>query len=290
MNGVMEALAERLAAVWIERIAGSKITTFAGILGILATAASQSTKFVPAAYSGYVAIAGVMLAGIAAILARDSKTSPVATQTATGSVAKLGCVALIALLITGTLPVMGCSGSQVAQDIVNWTPTLQSAVATVDTSIALLAPIDAPILAAATVGFDAASNLLVAQAKAYLANPNASLLAQLQTAVVTFEQQVNAALLSAARITNPASQQHALTAIGGVGTVINVILGLVQSISNKAQIAQMAADSTIKLAMVGPYLDRSMGIRMVAQHYGISELNASVDVNGELVTLQAEGF
>ena len=84
-----------------------------------------------------------------------------------------------------------------AQDIVNWTPALQSAVATVDSTAALLAPADAPLFAAATVGFDAASNLLMAQAKAYLANPSASALAQLQNQVVILQQQVNAALLQA---------------------------------------------------------------------------------------------
>ena len=121
-----------------------------------------------------------------------------------------------------------------AQDIVNWTPALQSAVATVDSTAALLAPADAPVFAAATVGFDAASNLLVAQAKAYLANPTAGVLAQLQTQVVTFQQQVNAALLQAAKIVNPASQQHALAAIQAVATVVSAILALVQSVSSKA--------------------------------------------------------
>ena len=81
----------------------------------------------------------------------------------------------------------GCSGVTVAQDIVNWTPSLQSAVATVDSTAALLAPADAPVFAAATTGFDAASYFLVAQARAFLANPSASALAQLQTQIVTLQ-------------------------------------------------------------------------------------------------------
>ena len=67
----------------------------------------------------------------------------------------------------------GCTATGVAQNIVNWMPALQSAVASVDSTAALLAPADAPIFTAATSGFDAASNLLVVQAKAYLANPSA---------------------------------------------------------------------------------------------------------------------
>jgi hypothetical protein len=197
------------------------------------------------------------------LLARD----PSSQSSSTGSTAKLGAWALIALLLP--LPFMaGCSGVTVAQDIVNWTPALQSAVATVDSTAALLAPMDAPIFTAATIGFDAASNLLVAQARAYLANPTAGTLAQMQAQVVTFQQQVNASLLQAAKITNTASQQHALAAIQGVATIVSAILALVQTISSKAQVAQMAAQSTIKLAAVRPLLDDSTAAAVVASHYG----------------------
>jgi len=51
MNNLMAALFERMAAVWIERIAGSKLTTIAGILGIAATFVSQLTTYIPAHYS-----------------------------------------------------------------------------------------------------------------------------------------------------------------------------------------------------------------------------------------------
>ena len=161
----------------------------------------------------------------------------------------------------------GCTGTSVAQDIVNWTPSLQSAVTTVDSTAALLAPADAPAFMAATAGFDVASNLLANQAKAYLANPTASGLAQLQAQIVTLQQQVNSALLSAARISNSASQTHALAAIQAVSTIVTAILALVESVSSKAQVAQMAAHSTIKLAVVRPYIDGPQAARMVAAHY-----------------------
>jgi hypothetical protein len=156
----------------------------------------------------------------------------------------------------------------VAQDIVNWTPALQGAVATVDSTAALLAPVDAPVFTAATIGFDTASNLLVAQAKAYLANPSAGVLAEIQTQIVTFQQQVNASLLQAAKIVDPASQKHALAAVQVVATVVSAIFALVQSISSKAVVAQMADQSTIKLAAVEPYLDHAQAAEMVAAHYG----------------------
>jgi len=179
---------------------------------------------------------------------------------------RLGALFLIVLLVP--LPwIEGCNGTTVAQEIVNWTPALQTAVATVDSTAALLAPGDAPVFSAATAGFNAASNLLVNQAKAYLANPSAGTLALLQTQVTTFAQQVNAALLDAAKIVNPASQQHALAAIQAVATIVSAILALVQSVSSKAAVARMAAASTIKLAAVAPYLDNAHAAQMIAAHY-----------------------
>lgn len=184
-----------------------------------------------------------------------------------GGSAKLGAWVLIALLVP--LPWMeGCTGTRVAQEIVNWTPALESAVTTVDTTVALLAPADAPALAEAAKDLDALANALTAQAKAYLANPAANGLAQLQSQIVLLQQQVNTALLSAARIVNPASQQHALAALQAVATITAAILALVQSVSSRAEVARMAADSPVKLAAVERYLDQERAAGMVAAHSG----------------------
>ena len=198
-------------------------------------------------------------------------------QAGASSTAKLGVWMLIALLIP--LPWMqGCSAVSVAQDIVNWTPALQSAVATVNSTASLLAPADAPIFTAATVGFDAASNLLVAQAKAYLANPSASALQQLQAQVVTLQQQVSAALLQAARIVDANSQQHAMSVIQAVATIVNSILALVASISSKADVTRMSAATGVKLAMLRPYLDDTRAAEIVAAHYNEPLTQARVQV------------
>ncbi len=245
-------------------------TSAAGLLIAIVTIASvlsQRGITLGAAGSGtVVTLVSGLATALLGLLARDPASSATSSNSAS-STAKLGAWALIALLLQ--LPfVGGCSGTSVAQNIVNWTPALQSAVATVDSTAALLAPADAPIFAAATAGFDVASNLLVAQAKAYLANPTAGVLAQLQTAVVAFQQQVNASLLSAAKIANPASQKSVLNAINAVGTVVLAILALVQSASSKVAVARMASQSTIKLATVRPYLDEDKAAAMVAGHYG----------------------
>jgi len=235
------------------------IVTIAGALsqqGITLGAAGNGTV---------VTLASALATALLGLLARDPASS--ANTSSTNSTVKLGVWALIALLLP--LPFMGgCSAKNVAQEIVNWTPSLQSAVATVDSTAALLAPAEAPVFAEATAGFDAASDMLVAQAKAYLANPTAGVLAQLQTAVAVFQQQVNASLLAAAKIVNPNSQSHVLNAINGVATIVVAILALVSSISTKAAVARMAAQSTVKLAAVRPYLNERNAAAILANHYG----------------------
>jgi hypothetical protein len=250
-------------------VAGLLIATVS-VAGVLS---QQGVSLGHAGSGTVVTLVSAIATALLGLLAKD----PAAASPSSTSVTRLGAWALIALLLP--LPFStACSGVTVAQDIVNWTPTLQSAVATVDSTAALLAPVDAPIFTAATIGFDAASNLLVTQAKAYLANPSASLLAQIQNQIVAFRQQVNSSVLQAAKIANPASQKHALSAIQAVATVVSAMLSLVQSVSSKAAVAQMTAHSTIKLAAVAPFLDRSESARTMAAHYREPLASARIQV------------
>ena len=259
---------------FIKNIFDHPKTSAAGLLIAVASVAGvlsqQGVSLGKVGTGTVVSLASALATALLGLLAKDPGQQPPRPPQPTRqrvSRRSLGAWMFIALLIP--LPWMqGCTAAGVAQNIVNWTPALQSAVATVDSTAALLAPADAPIFAAATIGFDVASNLLVAQAKAYLANPSASVLAQLQNQIVTFQQQVNTALLHAARIVDQKSQQHALAAIQGVGTIVVAILSLVQSISSKAQVAQMAAASGVKLAAVEPYFNESHSAEIVAAHYG----------------------
>ena len=242
-------------------------TSAAGLLIGIATVGDvlsrQGVGFGTAGKGTVVTLATGLAAALLGLMARD----PVASAPrSNGTTARLGAWALIALLLP--LPWMaGCSGTRVAQDIVDWTPALESAVQAVDSTAAVLDPQDAPAFSLATAGFDAASQILVAQSKAYLANPTASALALLQAQVVTLQQQVNASLLDAAKIVNPASQQHALASIQAVAAVVSAILALVQSVSSKAQVAAMAARSTIKLTAVQQLLDREQAAVLLAAHY-----------------------
>ena len=267
-------------------------TSAAGVLIAVVTIAgvlSQQGISLGKAGSGTVislvtAIATAMLG----LLARDPEQGSGLRSQGSGSTQKLAAWMLISLLLLSTMT--GCSAASVAQDIVNWTPALESAVATVDSTGALLAPADAPVFTAATQGFDAAANLLNTQAKAYLANPSASVLAQLQTQVVTFQQQVNSSLLAVTRIMDPASQKHALSAVQAVATIVNAMLALVESVSSKAAVAHMAQAAQVKIAAVEPLLDREAAAAMVAAHYDEPTSVARVQVGQtERVEIQA-GF
>ncbi len=271
-------------------------TSAAGLLIAVASVAGvlsqQGVSLGKVGTGTVVSLASALATALLGLLAKDPGAAANQSAGANGAAsqqAKLGAWMLIALLIP--LPWMqGCTTTSVAENIVNWTPALQSAVATVDSTAALLAPADAPIFTAATIGFDAASNVLVAQAKAYLANPSASVLAQLQNQIVTFQQQVNTALLQAAKIVDQKSQQHALAAIQGVGTIVTAILALVQSISTKAQVARMASDSSLKLAAVEPYLNESQSAEVVAAHYGEPVSVARMQVTQATQAVMNAGF
>jgi hypothetical protein len=286
----------------ISNIWNSPKTSIAGLLIAIVTIArvcSQQGITLGAVGNGTVI---TLLSGLATallgLMARDPAPNSVSLSdrsepdgpaaSSSKSTAKLGAWALIAVLLFGATT--GCSGQSVAQNIVNWTPTLQSAVATVNATASVLDPASAPLFTAATAGFDAASNALVAQAKAYLANPNASVLAQLQTAVVTFQQQVHASLLQAAKISNPTSQQKALADINVVATAVNAILALVNSISSKAAVARMASQSTIKLASVQPLLNERQSAALVAAHYGEPVESARIQMRQAEISAAQAGF
>jgi hypothetical protein len=276
-------------------------TSAAGVLIAVVTIASvlsqQGITLGTVGNGTLVTLAGALATALLGLLAKDpvpassflSERTESNGPASSNSTAKLGAWALIALLLPAPF-MTGCSGITVAQEIVNWTPTLQSAVATLNSTASLLEPADAPLFAAATVGFDAASKLLVSQAQAYLANPKAPVLQQLQAAVVAFQQNINASLLTAAKITNPNSQQHVLNGINAVGTVVAAILSLVESVSSKSQVAAMAAQSTIKLASVQPYLNQGLAAVMVASHYGEPVELARAQVRQAEVSAVQAGF
>jgi hypothetical protein len=182
----------------------------------------------------------------------------------------------------------GCSGKTVAQQIVNWTPTVIATAQTIDGVVATLDPAQASLIIAAGVTFTAAANLLDAQAKTYLANPNATNLQQLQAQALAFQANVNTALLNAVKITNVASQQRITAYLNAAVTGVSAILALISTI--KGSSLTPASMTAPKLAQVLPAMDRDAAVALIAQHEGISTECAQVEFNVGMARLQTAGL
>jgi hypothetical protein len=192
-----------------------------------------------------------------------------------------------------TASTVACNGTTIAQDIVNWTPTIQSTAATVASVVSSLAPQDALIIGAALVGFDAGSNLVCSESKAYLANPGQTALQALQTGAVTFQQQISAALLAAVRITNPQSQATISLALNGGLVAMNAILALIQQIKGNtlpATVKAVAMNHPITMRQTANYRDSEASIQLVANHYWETRAAAKAQVERAEWNLETAGL
>jgi len=195
-----------------------------------------------------------------------------------------GTAALVAVLCMTLIfaPVIGCTQAQkvdVAQEIVNWTPALQSAIDTAGSVVDVLDPVTAPIVNTVVGAVNALAPQFETAAKAYLANPTQTTLQVLQALVVQIQNSVNnsLALLDAAKVTNAGSQAKAKSAINGIATVANALLALIESASTKAQIAAMSRNVTVHLAQVRGLLDE--------QQLQVAALRVAADTRTEPVSV-----
>jgi hypothetical protein len=182
----------------------------------------------------------------------------------------------------------GCNGTTVAQQIVNWTPTIISATQTLDAVVATLDPAQAALILPAGVAFVAGATLLEEQAKTYLANPSATTLGQLQAQALAFQANVTTALLNAVKIVNPATQQKLLTYLNAAVTGVSAILALIMNI--KGSTLTPASVTAPKLAAILPLMNRDEDVALIAQHEDISTEQANVAFNVGMARLQAAGL
>lgn len=201
---------------------------------------------------------------------------------------KLGAWALIALLSLTSVPTVGCNGASAAQKIVNWTPAIDSGLTTLGVVASSLAPQDAAIIQPTVAGLVAAQNLLKSQAQTYLDNPGASTLQQLQAQAVTFQANVNTALLAALKITNPGSQQQIITQLNVALTGVSAILALIMTI--KGSTVTPSSVTAPKLAQVLPLIRVDESVALIAQHEGISTEQALVAFSNGIAQQQAAGL
>ncbi len=268
---------------WKTSLAGLLI----GAITIVGVLSQQGITLGQAGTGTVVALIGGIAAALLGLLSKDpgaaSSKAPTPISKVRRSWARL---MLCSILLMGSMA--GCSGSQVAQDIVNWTPTMVSTANVVGTTVAALDPLDAGVISGFVAGFDVTVETVSNQAQAYLANPNATLLQALQTQVTTFQQSVNSALLQAVKISNPASQQKVIASIQALSVGVNAGgLRWIASIKGNTVAASQAA---VKVAMVEPLMDRRVTVAMVAAHYGESDVEASRRVDLAEAKLAAVGF
>jgi hypothetical protein len=238
-------------------------TSIAGVLiGATTVAGVLSQQGITLGHAGTGTVV-TLIAGIATALlglfAKDPGSSSSSQPPTPISQSKLSVWMLVALLTMGMMPVMtGCTQQQkvsVAQEIVNWMPAFISTADTVNSSIEALDPVTALILGPLTAGINAFGPQIQLAAQNFLANPTETNLQLLQSLITQIQQNTNAALLAAAKITNPNSQALATKDVNLVATIANTILALVQSISTKTQVTAMSRNVRVTLAQVRPYMD-----------------------------------
>jgi hypothetical protein len=244
-------------------------TTAAGILIAIVTVAGvlsqQGITLGTAGAGTMVALVGALASALLGLVAKDPADTDPGSQTGK----QLGIALLVGLLIS--MPgLQGCTQQQrisVAQEIVTWTPVFVSTANTVNAAVVALDPPTVAVLGPLTMAINALAPEVQKAAQAYLANPNQSTLQVLQALVIQVQQDVNATLLAAVKITNPNSQAQATRQINLVATVIATILSLVQSISTKAQMAAMQSQVHVTLAQVRPYMD-TQGMQLASVRVG----------------------
>src|ERR1700747_2536256 len=114
-------------------------------------------------------------------------------------------------------------------------------------------------------------------AKNYLANPSQTTLQVLQALIVQIQQNANQALLAALKITNPNSKTTVTKVINILAAAANALVALVQSMSTKAQVAEMGTHVTVTLAQVHMLMDQN-GMQMAA-------VKVATDLHMQPVTL-----
>lgn len=252
--------------------------------GITTSLASPATfNFTHAGLINLASACGVSaLIAVAAVL-KQSPLSPDSVASAKGVLQ----AALVAFMIGSVmLTTTGCTQAQkvsVAQEIVNWTPALVSAIDTAGGLVDTLDPGAALIVDPLVTGVNVLAPQFATAAKNYLANPTQTNIQTVQALIVQIQNSVNTSLslLQALKVSNPASQQKAIVAVNGIGTIVNTLLGLIQGISSHAQVAAMSADVTVHLAAVQGILDRK----------GMEVASARVSADLHLpLAISADGF
>jgi hypothetical protein len=203
-------------------------------------------------------------------------------------IAAVMCCCMVAL---GCTPAQKQTTLEVITAINAKMPEITAAADTVAATVAALAPSEAALIAVGDVAFDTASKTLQALTASYLANPSATVLAQIQAAINTLESNINTATLNAVGIKNTVNQQLAIAALKGLLTVVTIAFGLISSTESVTQLQQLRETDTIHLAeMRQRKLFDENKLRDEAVAQGSPRFMASFEVDRAFDGATAQGF
>jgi hypothetical protein len=196
--------------------------------------------------------------------------------------AMCGSVLVSSCLVEGCTPAQKQTTLQVVTAINQHIPEVVAAADTVAATVELLDPASAALLSVGDATFDTLAKTLQVLTAAYIANPNASTLQQIQTAINTLESNINTATLNAVGIKDVESQRLAVAALHGLLTVVTIVFGMIAPTESVTMLYQLRSTGTIHLAQVRPYMD--------AGELAAAGKADGVDVNEMFKTAEAFGF
>lgn len=170
-----------------------------------------------------------------------------------------GVVAVLSLSLVA-LPTVGCTSADVQKAVA----LVQAEIPTAIALIGDVAPIiiafagaqgttsTSPIQTAITTIQSDLSELQTLCAS-YTSSPSTSVYASILTVVDDLVTQGDSALLTAAKITDPATQQKATVILGSLSAVLHILDGYVQATQSVSQVKATAAARSVKLNAVRAY-------------------------------------
>jgi hypothetical protein len=161
-------------------------------------------------------------------------------------------IALVMMTCISVLSVVGCTPAQkqtvlqIVTAINSHVPEVVAAAATVSATLAALTPADAMVIGVAIGAFDVLASSIQALTAAYIANPNATTLQQIQTAINTLEAQASTASLNALGIKDTVT----IAALKALLTAATIVFGLIAQTESVAMLDALRSTGIVHLALL----------------------------------------
>jgi hypothetical protein len=170
----------------------------------------------------------------------------------------IACVLMCAVFTTGCTTAQKQTTLQVVQKINTYAPAIVDGIDAAATTIATLDPAIGAVIMIGVTALDTLQVAFTATLSAYLANPNATTLTALQSAINALESNINTASLNALHITDPISQRLALAGLKTVLSLVTIVFSLISQTETVAQLDQLRMTDTIHLALLRPQMNEAL--------------------------------